>query len=62
MTSRSSGEKRDEKRTVLGAAIFFIIAAVIGRTIARGQLRMCITCDHDRSCSCGALSTATAIG
>ncbi len=52
MTSKSPGEKWAEKRTVLSAAIVFVIATVIGRTIARGQLRMHITCDLDWSCSC----------
>ncbi len=51
MTSRSRGEKWAEKRTVLGTAIFFAIATVIGRTIARGQPCMCIRYDLDRLCS-----------
>ncbi len=46
-TARSHGEKQTEKRGVLGTTIFFIIAAVIGRTIAHGQLRMHILCDLD---------------
>ncbi len=46
-TARFPGEKRAERRGVLGAAILFVIATVIGLTIARGQLHIHIMRDFD---------------